>query len=183
MDGYGPLLETLMTFEPAVHVFGGFAEDALLHGTSVRSHDDVDVLVGREELKRNSETLAGSGSHHTKFASSRSKGCQWSSEPATAPGPRIACTTGRRKASCSSISQIKAGGSLGRPLRRCLRLPPIGSRWHRRRRYPRSPCIRSARGSRWREVSDHLARRMSPRRKRFAPGSSPTLRPRAFNRR
>ncbi len=51
MDSYGPLLETLMTFEPPVHVFGGFAEDALLHGTSVRSHDDVDVLVGRGELE------------------------------------------------------------------------------------------------------------------------------------
>jgi hypothetical protein len=51
MDSYGPLLEILMTFEPLVHVFGGFAEDALLHGTSVRTHDDVDVLVGREELE------------------------------------------------------------------------------------------------------------------------------------
>ncbi|HWL90265.1 MAG TPA: hypothetical protein VNP90_02770 [Actinomycetota bacterium] len=50
MDAYGPLLETLMTFEPPVHIFGGFAEDALLHGTSVRAHDDVDVLVGRGEL-------------------------------------------------------------------------------------------------------------------------------------
>ena len=47
-DEYLPLLETLMTFEPPVHVFGGFAEDALLHGTSVRTHQDVDVLVGRE---------------------------------------------------------------------------------------------------------------------------------------
>ena len=48
VDEYLPLLETLMTFEPPVHVFGGFAEDALLHGTSVRTHQDVDVLVGRE---------------------------------------------------------------------------------------------------------------------------------------
>ena len=37
-----------MTFEPPVHVFGGLAEDALFHGTSVRTHQDVDVLVGRE---------------------------------------------------------------------------------------------------------------------------------------
>jgi hypothetical protein len=51
MDGYSTLLETLMTFKPPVHVFGGFAEDALLHETSVRTHDDVDVLVGRGELE------------------------------------------------------------------------------------------------------------------------------------
>src|SRR6188508_2875132 len=38
VEEYLPLLETLMTFEPPVHVFGGFAEDALLHGTSVRTH-------------------------------------------------------------------------------------------------------------------------------------------------
>src|SRR5262245_10446013 len=50
-DGYLPLLGALMTFEPPVHVFGGFAEDALLHGASVRPHDDVDVLVGRDELE------------------------------------------------------------------------------------------------------------------------------------
>jgi hypothetical protein len=48
VDEYLPLLETLMTFEPPVHVFGEFAEDALLHGTSVGTHQDVDVLVGRQ---------------------------------------------------------------------------------------------------------------------------------------
>jgi hypothetical protein len=61
LDEYGPLLETLMTFEPPVHVFGGFAEDALLHGTSVRTHNDVDVLVGRDELEaqiRNAQAIA-----------------------------------------------------------------------------------------------------------------------------
>lgn len=50
-----------MTFEPPVHVFGGFAEDALLHGTSVRTHNDVDVLVGRDELEaqlRNTQAIA-----------------------------------------------------------------------------------------------------------------------------
>jgi len=69
MDSYGPLLETLMTFEPPVHVFGGFAEDALLHGTSVRSHDDVDVLVSREELEaqlRNARAI-GFSSHEVRF--------------------------------------------------------------------------------------------------------------------
>ena len=69
MDSYGPLLETLMTFEPPVHVFGGFAEDALLHGTSVRSHDDVDVLVGRGELEAQlgNARAIGYSSHETRF--------------------------------------------------------------------------------------------------------------------
>jgi hypothetical protein len=69
MESYGPLLEALMTFKPAVHVFGGFAEDALLHGTSVRTHDDVDVLVGREELEaqlRNARSI-GFSSHEVRF--------------------------------------------------------------------------------------------------------------------
>ncbi|MGH2641625.1 MAG: hypothetical protein ACRDGO_07995 [Actinomycetota bacterium] len=69
MDDYGPLLQTLMTFEPAVHVFGGFAEDALLHGRSVRSHDDVDVLVSREELDaqlRNARAI-GFSSQEVRF--------------------------------------------------------------------------------------------------------------------
>ena len=69
MDGYGPLLEALMTFEPPVHVFGGFAEDALLNGTTVRPHDDVDVLVGREELDaqlRNAHRI-GFGSPEVRF--------------------------------------------------------------------------------------------------------------------
>lgn len=50
-----------MAFDPPVYVFGGFAEDALLHGTSVRPHNDVDVLVNRHELKaqlRNAEAIA-----------------------------------------------------------------------------------------------------------------------------
>ena len=61
VDEYDPLIETLMTFEPPVHVFGSFAEDALLHSASVRAHDDVDVLVGRDELEaqlRNAQAIA-----------------------------------------------------------------------------------------------------------------------------
>ena len=69
MDSYGPLLETLMTFKPPVHVFGGFAEDALLHGTSVRPHDDVDVLVGRGELEAQlgNARAIGFSSHEVRF--------------------------------------------------------------------------------------------------------------------
>lgn len=69
MDGYGPVLQALMTFDPAVHVFGGFAEDALLHGRCVRTHDDVDVLVGREELEAQLRNAHGIGfaSHEVRF--------------------------------------------------------------------------------------------------------------------
>ena len=69
LDEYVPLLEAVMAFEPAVHVFGGFAEDALLHGTSVRTHDDVDVLVGRGELEaqlRNARAI-GFSSQEVRF--------------------------------------------------------------------------------------------------------------------
>ena len=69
VNEYGPLLESLMTFDPPVHVFGGFAEDALLHGTSVREHDDVDVLVGRDDLQaqlRNAQAIAFS-SHEIRY--------------------------------------------------------------------------------------------------------------------
>ena len=50
VETYPELLAALLTFEPPVHIFGGFAEDALLHGRTQRPHDDVDVLVGRHEL-------------------------------------------------------------------------------------------------------------------------------------
>ena len=69
MDEYRRLLEAVMAFEPTVHVFGGFAEDALLHGTSVRAHDDVDVLVGRDELEaqlRNARAI-GFSSQEVRF--------------------------------------------------------------------------------------------------------------------
>jgi hypothetical protein len=69
MDGYGPALQALMTFDPAVHVFGGFAEDALFHGRCVRTPDYVDVLVGREELEAQLRNAHGTGftSHAVRF--------------------------------------------------------------------------------------------------------------------
>jgi hypothetical protein len=36
--------------EPPMFIMGGFAEEALLHGKATRRHDDVDVLVNREDL-------------------------------------------------------------------------------------------------------------------------------------
>ena len=44
------LIEKLMRLDPPLHLFGGFAEEALLHGTVTRPHDDVDVLVWRDDL-------------------------------------------------------------------------------------------------------------------------------------
>jgi len=56
-----PLFEEFMTFEPPVYLCGGFAEDALLHGSVVRPHDDVDVLVGRDALERQLENVRAIG--------------------------------------------------------------------------------------------------------------------------
>jgi len=46
------LLDALMAFETPAHLFGGVAEDALLFGSWVRPHDDVDLLVHRPDLDR-----------------------------------------------------------------------------------------------------------------------------------
>ncbi len=61
MDGYRPLFEALMRFEPQVYLFGGFAEDALLHGAVVRPHEDVDALVSRDSLERQLENARAIG--------------------------------------------------------------------------------------------------------------------------
>ena len=61
MDGYRPLFEALMRFEPQVYLFGGFAEDALLHGAVVRPHEDVDALVSRDALERQLENARAIG--------------------------------------------------------------------------------------------------------------------------
>ena len=63
------LIEAVMAFEPSVYLFGGVAEDAMLHGSWVRPHDDIDVLVERADLPRqleNARTL-GFGSFETRF--------------------------------------------------------------------------------------------------------------------
>src|SRR5262245_27422756 len=39
-----------MAFETPIHLFGGVAEDALLYGSWVRPHDDVDILLHRSDL-------------------------------------------------------------------------------------------------------------------------------------
>ena len=50
-DGrYLELIARIGNWEPPTFIFGGFAEDALLHGVISRPHNDVDVLVFREQL-------------------------------------------------------------------------------------------------------------------------------------
>jgi hypothetical protein len=44
------LIERLMSLEPPLHLFGGFAEDAVLYGKVSRPHQDIDVLVWLDEL-------------------------------------------------------------------------------------------------------------------------------------
>jgi hypothetical protein len=61
VDAYRSLFEALMRFEPPVYLFGGFAEDALLHGSVVRPHEDVDVLVSRDALERQLENARAIG--------------------------------------------------------------------------------------------------------------------------
>jgi hypothetical protein len=50
VQNYLDLLAQLRLFDPPVFVFGGFAEDALLHGSVSRPHSDVDILADRTTL-------------------------------------------------------------------------------------------------------------------------------------
>lgn len=47
---YVPLIRSLMESEAPIRIFGGFAEDALLGGRIRRPHDDVDVMIARDDL-------------------------------------------------------------------------------------------------------------------------------------
>ena len=65
------LIERLMALEPPLHLFGGFAEDAVLFGTVSRPHADVDVFVWLDELPLRvdqAESL-GFGPFETRFES------------------------------------------------------------------------------------------------------------------
>ena len=61
MEPNPALISAVMAFEPPVHLFGGVAEDAWLHGSWVRPHEDLDVLVFRDELPRHLESAAALG--------------------------------------------------------------------------------------------------------------------------
>jgi hypothetical protein len=47
---YLPLLRELASIDPPAFIFGGIAEDALLNGEIDSSHEDVDLLVPRDQL-------------------------------------------------------------------------------------------------------------------------------------
>ena len=47
-----------MAFEPRVWLFGGFAEDAVLHGDVSRAHDDIDIFVWRDDADATLGNLA-----------------------------------------------------------------------------------------------------------------------------
>jgi hypothetical protein len=55
------LIGRLMALDPPVFLFGGFAEDALLHRTVSRPHDDVDVFVWFDELPGRIEQVRALG--------------------------------------------------------------------------------------------------------------------------
>jgi hypothetical protein len=50
VDDLRTLLHELALLEPPFTVFGGIAEDLLLYGELTRPHNDIDVLVLRDEL-------------------------------------------------------------------------------------------------------------------------------------
>jgi hypothetical protein len=63
------LIAGLMRLDPPGILFGGYAEDALLHGTVSRPHDDVDVFVWFDDLSRRIEQVRALGfdSIETRF--------------------------------------------------------------------------------------------------------------------
>jgi hypothetical protein len=50
VDDYRSLIHELARVEPPLTLFGGVAEDLLLDGKLTRPHNDVDVLIPRDEL-------------------------------------------------------------------------------------------------------------------------------------
>lgn len=63
------LIERLMALDPPVHLFGGFAEDAVLFGKVSRPHADVDVLIWLDDLplRLDQARSLGFGSFETRF--------------------------------------------------------------------------------------------------------------------
>lgn len=63
------LIAQLMALGPPLFLFGGFAEDALLHGKVNRPHNDVDTFVWLDELELRVQQAAELGFEdmHVKF--------------------------------------------------------------------------------------------------------------------
>lgn len=55
------LIGQLMQLRPPRFLFGGWAEDALLHGKPSRPHQDIDLLVPLEDLDRLVTQVQGLG--------------------------------------------------------------------------------------------------------------------------
>jgi predicted nucleotidyltransferase len=58
---YLDLIGELWALSPKVYVFGGYAEDALLWGKTMRDHSDIDVLVRRVQLDERMRQFAALG--------------------------------------------------------------------------------------------------------------------------
>lgn len=69
-------MRALMSFDPDLRIMGGFAEDALLHGRATRPHEDIDLVVLREDLDRivdRAEALGFGDPWHLRIAVDRSR--------------------------------------------------------------------------------------------------------------
>ncbi len=59
--GWLPIVAELCAIDPPVWVFGGIAEEALLEGSVIREHGDIDLLVNRNALSRYIERFEAIG--------------------------------------------------------------------------------------------------------------------------
>ena len=61
IENHAELLAGLADLDPPVYLFGGVAEDVLLHGHLSRPHGDVDVFVLRQDLPGRMKQFADLG--------------------------------------------------------------------------------------------------------------------------
>lgn len=69
-------MRAVMAWEPKAWLMGGFAEDALLHGRSTRPHEDIDVVILREDLDQRldqAEAMGHGHPWHLRMAMDRSR--------------------------------------------------------------------------------------------------------------
>ena len=79
----GPLLQrqlevmrAVMAWDPPAWIMGGFAEDAVLQGKATRPHEDIDLVVLREDLETRfdqAEALGFGHPWHLRIAIERSR--------------------------------------------------------------------------------------------------------------
>ena len=62
--GYLELIRKLGAVRPTIFVFGGYAEDALIYGRTMRDHSDIDVMIRRRELEMRLPQFAALGFDH-----------------------------------------------------------------------------------------------------------------------